>query len=72
VGDGWDVGARHVELVYAEQRLFLVGHSAATLALHVGSQEHVGRIGVELERVGNVLAQNGEREGPEALAVLHP
>ncbi len=70
MGDGRNVGARDVELVDAEQRLFLAVIARRRSALHVGDQQHVGRVAVELEPVGDVLAQHRRREGPEALAVL--
>ena len=68
--DGRDIGARDVELVDAEQRLLLVGHRAAALAPHVRDQQHVGRVRVELEPVGDVLAQHRRREGAKTLAIF--
>src|SRR5262245_290174 len=72
VSDGGNFGAYYVELVDAEELLLLVGHAPAALTFDVGNQEHVGRIGVELEPVGNVLAQHRGRERAETLAVFYP
>ena len=52
------------------RRSSLGRHVAAPVALHVGDQQHVGAVGIELEIVGDVLAQDRGREGAEALAVL--
>ncbi len=70
VRDGRNVGARHVELVDAEELLLLVGHAPTALLLHVGNEQHIGRIGIELEPVGHVLTQHGGRKRPEAFAKL--
>ncbi len=43
---------------------------AAPVLDDVGDQQHVGAVAVELEPVGDVLAQHRRRERPEGLAVL--
>src|SRR5262249_59716753 len=68
---GGNFGARDVQLVYAEQRLFFVRHSPAPLALHVGDEKHIRRIDVELKPLGDILAENGGSKGSKALAILH-
>ena len=45
---------------------FLRRHGAAAALDDVGDQQHVGAVGIELEPVGDVLAQHGGRERTEA------
>src|SRR5262249_61083578 len=69
---GGNFGAQHVQLVYAEERLFFVCHSPAPLALHVGDEKHVRRVDVELKPLCDILAENGGGKGAKALAILQP
>ena len=39
-------------------------------SLDVGDEQHVGAVGIEIEPVGDILAQHRRRERPETLAVL--
>ena len=45
-------------------------HGAAPVLAHIGDDQHVGAVGIELEPVGDVLAQHRRRERPKALAIL--
>src|SRR5262245_30253251 len=65
-----DRGARHVELLDAEQRLLLLGHRDALVLGDVRHQQHVRALAVELEILRDVFRQHRGRERPERLAVL--
>src|SRR5262249_7038592 len=69
---GGNFGAQHVQLVYAEERLFFVCHSPAPLALHVGDEKHVRRVDVELKPLCDILTENGGSKRAKALTILHP
>ena len=65
------VRARHVELLDAPQRVRLpAGSGRRRCAAHIGDQQHVRTVAVELEPVGDVLAQHRRRERPERFAEL--
>src|SRR5262249_38336328 len=61
---------RDVELLYAPQSLFFLGHPAAALLDHVGDQKHVWAVGIHLEPLGDMLSKHARRKGAEAFAVL--
>ena len=52
-------------LSYAEQRALVLVHQPPAMLDHVGHQQHVGAVVVELEPVGDMLAQHRGREGAE-------
>jgi hypothetical protein len=58
MGDGWDVGARDVQLFDAEQGLFRLGHGPAPFPDDVGDHQHIGAVFVDLEPVRDILAQH--------------
>ena len=66
-----DVRARHVQLVDAEQLLFLGGHDAAATLNHRRHHQHVGAVALDVEILVDVLAQHRRREGTKRLAILH-
>ena len=70
VRDCRNIGARHVELVDAEQRFLVGAHRPAPLGANARDEQHVRRVHVELEPVGEILAQDRRREWTERLAVL--
>ena len=70
MGDRRDVGARHIQLVDTEERLFGFAHLPPMGVLDLGDQQHVGAVAVDLKPVRDILAQHRGREGPEGLPVL--
>src|SRR5215467_439753 len=62
VRDSRNIGARHIELLNAEELLLLRGHLAAPGRHHVGYQKHVGAVTVELEPVLHALPDDRRRE----------
>ncbi len=65
------VRAGHVQLVDAEQRPLRFGHRPAPVLAHEADQQHARAVRIQLEPVGEVLAQYCGGEGAEALAELH-
>ena len=65
VGHRRDGRARHVELVDAEEALFLLGHGDAVLVGDVGDEQHVRALAVEVEPLRRVLGEHRGREGAE-------
>ena len=70
VGHGRNFRTRHVELVDAEQRLFFRRHRAPSPFCNIGHQQHVRAVGVELEPIGDVFAQNRRRERTKRFAIF--
>src|SRR5688572_25904568 len=70
VRDRRDRGARHVQLLDAEELLLLLGHCDAVLPGYVGDKQHVRALGVELEPLRRIIGKHRRREGTERLAVL--
>src|SRR5262245_24551419 len=63
-------GTPHVELIDAKQRLYFGRHLPA-LALHdVSDQQHIRAFDVELEPVGEILAQDCWGEWTERFAIF--
>ena len=60
-----------MELFDAKQRLLGRRHLAPMLLGHVGHEQHVGAVGVEIEPARDVFAEHGRREGPEGLTIFH-
>ena len=67
---GGNVGARHLELLDAEEALLLLAHAAPAALDHVGHHHHVGTFALQLEPLRHLLAQHRGCERPEGLAVL--
>jgi len=70
--DSGNVGAGHVELVYAEELSLRGGHFAAPGLYYVGHQQHVGAVAVEFEPIADALAQDRGRKGPDRFTILDP
>src|SRR5215510_14089854 len=71
MSNGWNVRARDVELIDSEQRALCLGHASLPRGFYRRNQEHVGRVRVQIEPIGDVLAQYGWSERAKALAVFH-
>ena len=71
VRDRRDLRAFDVEFVDPEQFVFLFGHLKTVLGPHIGNHQHIRTVVVDLEPVGDILAQHGWCERAETLAVLH-
>src|ERR1043166_5005333 len=65
-----DRGARHIQLLDAEETLFVRRQRPAQVLAHGRDQEHVGRVRVQLEVFRDALAQDRRREGAETFAEL--
>ena len=60
----------HVQLLDPPQALRLCRHRQTATGNDVRDQEHVGAVGVELEPLGDVLAEHGRGERPERFPEL--
>ena len=65
MGHGRDLGTRDVQLVDAEQRLFIFVHPAPLVLDHIGDNQHVGAVALMLEPLADMLGQHGRGEGAE-------
>src|SRR5262249_46282049 len=57
VRDSGYLRPRDVELLYAPQSLFFLGHPAAALLDHVGDQKHIWAVGIHLEPLRDMLSK---------------
>ena len=61
---------RNIELFDAEQLVLFRAHGDAARRLDAVHQQHIRAVAIELEPIGNILAQHRGRKRPEGLAVF--
>src|SRR5437762_5709585 len=61
----WDRGARHVQLLDAEELLLFLAHRDAVLVANVGDEQHVRALAIDVEVLRRILCQHRGSERAE-------